>query len=127
MKKTDYSLLLDWEGPSIREMLWDFVHEWPKSLDDYWDMINCISNDYYDRDIDRKLVMDKCVEMGILRHLAEFVAYSEFTDKTLLVDEKYNPFKNNVELCVAKNIKKVCDWLLNDPDYLYRKLYALLY
>ena len=54
------------------------------------------------------------------------VCYDNNDLEWLLTDEKSVPFRKNIELGVAKNIKAVADEWLDDPDKMYKKLYEQL-
>ena len=129
MKKTDYSLLLGWEGPSVADMLEEFVDRYPESLNDMWDVLNGVWCDLYDYEIDRICILNKCAAFGIPEGLSEFivsVCYDNNDLEWLLTDEKSVPFRKNIELGVAKNIKAVADEWLDDPDRMYNRLYEQL-
>lgn len=129
-KKTDYSFLLDWEGPSIQEMLEELVERYPESLNDIWDVFSGKCIDVFDHDIERSVVEKKCISMGIPYNLIQYVmsdCYDNNDFMWILSDEHGMPLEKNIELGIAKNIKMIADEWLENPDQMYRKLYNLLY
>lgn len=128
MKKTDYSLLLGWEGPSVNDMLVEFVEDYSDSLNDYWEVFAGVCIDMYDVSFDRQLVERKCVSFGIPYILTQYIIFDSYVSNCFewLLDENNIPFKGNLELGITKKIKIIADEWLDDPDKMYKKLYEYL-
>lgn len=129
MKKTDYTLLLGWEGPSVNDMLVEFVEDYSDSLNDYWEVFAGVCIDMYDVSFDRELVEKKCVSFGIPYVLVQYIIFDSYVNNCfewLLLDENNIPFKGSLEFGIAKKIKIIADEWLDDPDKMYKKLYEQL-
>jgi len=129
MKKTDYSLLLGWEGPSVNDMLVEFVERYLHRLSLSWDVFAGVCIDIYDVSFDRQLIEKKCISFGIPYVLVQYIIFDSYVSNCfewLLLDENDIPFKGSLELGITKKIKIIADEWLDDPDKMYKKLYEQL-